>query len=163
MQRTLVCEALRATAPQDSVFLQGWVRTRRDAKGFSFVEVNDGSCLKNIQVIVDDACPAFSEIERFTTGCSVEVEGALVESKGAGQAWEVQAKELRLVGAADESYPLQKKRHSLEYLREIGHLRPRSNLFGAARPQPSRLRGTQLFPGAWLPLCAHPDCDGERL
>lgn len=139
MQRTFVREALRATAPVDSIFLQGWIRTRRDAKGFSFIELNDGSCLKNLQVIVDANCAAFADIHRFTTGSSIEVEGALVESKGAGQAWEVQAATVRLIGSADESYPLQKKRHGPEYLRSIAHLRPRSNLFGAVFRVRSRL------------------------
>lgn len=167
MQRIFVREALRATAAQEAIFLQGWVRTRRDAKGFSFVELNDGSCLKNIQVIVDQSCSAFTEIHRYTTGASVEVEGELVASKGTGQAWEVRAVELRLVCEADESYPLQKKRHSLEYLREISHLRPRSNLFGAIFRVRSRLafavhnffqeRG---FIYVHTPIITGSDCEG---
>lgn len=167
MQRTFVRDALRSTAPQATIFLQGWVRTRRDAKAFSFVEINDGSCLKNIQVIVDATCPAFAEIHRFTTGSSIEVEGALVPSQGSGQAWEIKAHELRVVGGADDSFPLQKKRHSLEYLREIGHLRPRSNLFGAIFRVRSRLayavhnffqeRG---FIYVHTPIITGSDCEG---
>jgi len=123
----------------EHVLVKGWIRTRRDAKAFSFLEVNDGSCLKNLQVIVDDSCPQHGDIQHYTTGSAIEVEGRLVESQGKGQSVEVQATELRLVGSADDSYPLQKKRHSLEYLREIAHLRPRSNLFGAVFRVRSRL------------------------
>lgn len=111
--------------------ISGWVRTRRDAKGFSFLEVNDGSCLANLQVIVDENCPQYGDIQHYTTGAAVRAVGELVESPGKGQSFELRAAELELVGAADESYPLQKKRHSLEYMREIAHLRPRANLFGA--------------------------------
>ena len=87
--------------------MNGWVRTRRDSKGFSFLELNDGSCLKNLQVIVDEALPAFSQLKDVATGAAVEIEGTLVESPGAGQKWEVKASRVRLLGAADpESYPL---------------------------------------------------------
>lgn len=139
MKRTMIREVLASTGPQASVRVQGWVRTRRDAKGFSFLEVNDGSSRGNVQVIVDESCPAFGEIEKFTTGSAVDVTGELVPSQGKGQSWELRAAELVLVGGADESYPLQKKRHSPEYLREIAHLRPRSNLFGAVFRVRSRL------------------------
>ena len=167
MNRTLIREALRASAPRDGVRIQGWIRTRRDAKGFSFLEVNDGTSLKSIQVIVDERCPAFQSIHEFTTGASIDVTGALVASQGKGQAWEVQAQTLILVGASDESYPLQKKRHSLEYLREIAHLRPRSNLFGAVFRVRSRLsyaihtffqeRG---FVHIHTPIVTGSDCEG---
>jgi asparaginyl-tRNA synthetase len=139
MQRTLVKDALHAAAPADDLLLQGWVRTRRDAKAFSFLEVNDGSCLKGLQVIVDAALPDYGEVARAHTGASVEVRGRLVESKGQGQKWEVVATSFRVVGEADATYPLQKKGHTLEFLREIAHLRPRSNLFGAVFRVRSRL------------------------
>ncbi len=167
MQRIFVREALRSTSPQNAVFLQGWVRTRRDAKGFSFIELNDGTCLKNIQVIVDDSCPAYAEIHRFSTGSSIEVVGALIPSQGKGQAWEIKAAQLSLVGEADETYPLQKKRHSLEYLREIAHLRPRSNLFGAVFRVRSRLAYAihQFFQERGFiythtPIVTASDCEG---
>ncbi|MFO7718553.1 MAG: asparagine--tRNA ligase [Desulfohalobium sp.] len=132
MERTRVVQALRATAPMDDIQIKGWVRTKRDSKQFAFLEVNDGSCLKNIQVIVDSEVPSYPELERINTGASVRVEGRLVESPGKGQKWEIQAKEIELIGAADpESYPLQKKRHSDEFLRSIAQLRPRTNKYGA--------------------------------
>ena len=91
MQRTLVKNALAATAPSDAILLQGWVRTRRDAKAFSFIELNDGSSLKGLQVIVDATLPDYGAVARAHTGSSVEVHGRLVESKGQGQKWEVVA------------------------------------------------------------------------
>ncbi len=139
MQRTLVKDALNAAAPADAIFLQGWVRTRRDAKAFSFIELNDGSCLKGLQVIVDAALPDYAQVARAHTGASIEVCGKLVESKGGGQKWEVVAEKFTVLGEADATYPLQKKGHTLEFLREIAHLRPRSNLFGAVFRVRSRL------------------------
>ncbi len=140
MARTLVKHALNASAPTDSLLLQGWIRTRRDAKTFSFIEVNDGSCLKGIQVIADSSLPNYAaEIARAHTGASIEVRGRLVPSKGQGQQWEVVAGSFRILGEADGTYPLQKKGHTLEFLREIAHLRPRSNLFGAVFRVRSRL------------------------
>ena len=139
MPRTLVKDALNAAGPMDAILLQGWVRTRRDAKAFSFIELNDGSCLKGLQVIVDAALPDYAHITKANTGASVEVCGKLVESKGVGQKWEVVAKKFTVLGEADATYPLQKKGHTLEFLREIAHLRPRSNLFGAVFRVRSRL------------------------
>jgi asparaginyl-tRNA synthetase len=139
MQRTLIKAALAATQPADAILLQGWVRTRRDAKTFSFIELNDGSSLKGIQVIADAALPDYARIEQVTTGAALTVRGKLVPSKGQGQQWEVVAESFTVVGAADATYPLQKKGHTLEFLREIAHLRPRSNLFGAVFRVRSRL------------------------
>ena len=139
MTRTLVKDALNAAAPNDHIFLQGWVRTRREAKAFSFIELNDGSCLKGLQVIVDATLPDYAQVARANTGASVEVHGKLVESKGQGQKWEVVAEKFAVLGEADATYPLQKKGHTLEFLREIAHLRPRSNLFGAVFRVRSRL------------------------
>jgi asparaginyl-tRNA synthetase len=139
MQRTLVKDALNATAPADAIFLQGWVRTRRDSKAFSFIELNDGSSLKGLQIVVDATLPDYAQVARANTGASVEIAGKLVESKGAGQKWEVVATGFKVLGEADHTYPLQKKGHTLEFLREIAHLRPRSNLFGAVFRVRSRL------------------------
>ncbi len=139
MQRTLVKNALAASAPADSILLQGWVRTRRDAKAFSFIQLNDGSCLKDIQIVADAALADYAHIEKVTTGASLSVRGKLVASKGQGQAWEVVAESFTVLGEADATYPLQKKGHTLEFLREIAHLRPRSNLFGAVFRVRSRL------------------------
>ena len=139
MPRTLVKDALNATAPNDAILLQGWVRTRRNAKAFSFIELNDGSSLKGLQVIVDATLPDYVHVTKANTGASVEVHGKLVESKGGGQKWEVVAAKFTVLGEADATYPLQKKGHTLEFLREIAHLRPRSNLFGAVFRVRSRL------------------------
>ncbi len=128
--RTSIASALHATVPKPSITVCGWVRTRRDAKGLSFLEINDGSCLANIQLIVDETGPALSGA--ISTGASLVASGALVESPGKGQKWEIHVTEIALLGEADqETFPLQKKRHSDEFLRTIAHLRPRTNKFGA--------------------------------
>jgi asparaginyl-tRNA synthetase len=111
--------------------VSGWVRTRRDSKGFSFIEVNDGSCLKNIQIIAPSSLPNYDEIQRLTTGSAVSISGSLVPSQGKGQSWEITANQILVIGQAPETFPLQKKRHSDEYLRTIAHLRPRTNKYGA--------------------------------
>ncbi len=119
---------------EKSVTVKGWVRTRRDSKnGFSFIELNDGSCMKNLQVVVDEDIPAYAEtIKSVTTGASVAIEGTVKESPGKGQRVEVHATSMQVIGKADPaSFPLQKKGHSFEFLREIAHLRPRTNSFGA--------------------------------
>jgi len=132
MKRTLVAQALNSKTDNDRILIKGWVRTKRDAKGFSFLEVNDGSCLKNIQIIVDASNSAYEILEEVNTGAAVEVTGALIPSPGKGQKWEVRASDMRVIGHVDtESYPLQKKRHSDEFLRTIAHLRPRTNKYGA--------------------------------
>jgi len=132
MKRCRVHQALTSKSPLDQIVVKGWVRTKRDAKGFSFLEINDGSCLKNIQVIIDEAVPTYSVLQAVTTGAAVAVKGALVESPGKGQQWEIQAREIALIGGSDGAdYPLQKKRHSDEFLRSIAHLRPRTNKYGA--------------------------------
>ncbi len=132
MERTKIHKLLRSDAPLGQVIIKGWVRTRRDSKTFSFIEINDGSCLKNIQVIADDGLPNYEDIKKLTTGSAVAVSGKLVESKGGGQKWEVAAGQVDIISQAPESYALQKKRHSDEFLRGIAHLRPRTNKYGAA-------------------------------
>jgi len=129
--RTLVKHALAATAAGNAITVKGWVRTRRDAKDFSFLEINDGSCLASLQCVVDAGTPGHDQIAHCTTGAAVIVEGSLVASPAQGQKWELRATRLELIGQADANYPLQKKGHTLEFLRTIAHLRPRSNLFGA--------------------------------
>ena len=131
MKPLSVKAALSSSGPVEEVLIRGWVRTRRDSKTFSFLEVNDGSCLKGLQVVADARIPGYEKIPEMTTGSSVEVSGNLVASQGKGQSWELAAASLTLIGTADASYPLQKKGHSPEFLREIAHLRPRTNLFGA--------------------------------
>lgn len=133
-EKISVSDARLADHIGKSVLLQGWVRTRRDSKaGFSFIEINDGSSQGNIQVIADADLPNYeTEIKALTAGCSLSVEGEVKESGGKGQATEILAKSVTVYGTADpETYPLQKKRHSFEKLREWAHLRPRTNTFGA--------------------------------
>jgi len=134
MEKLTVAQARKPDAIGKEVTLQGWVRTRRDSKaGFSFIELNDGSCFGNVQVVADKELENYeSQIKHLTAGCSVIVEGQVKESPGKGQATEVQATRVTVHGTADvETYPLQKKRHSFEFLRTIAHLRPRTNTFGA--------------------------------
>jgi asparaginyl-tRNA synthetase len=129
-----VAEILKTGQPGQTLDVAGWVRTRRDSKqGFSFVELNDGSCLANLQIVIGADVPGYeAHIKQATTGASLRVAGELKESPGKGQRVELVAKSLEILGTADaEAYPLQKKRHSFEFLREIAHLRPRTNTFGA--------------------------------
>jgi asparaginyl-tRNA synthetase len=119
----------RADAP---VTLAGWVRSARHSKNVSFIDLSDGSCLSGVQVVAEPALPGYAEhVARLRTGCAVEVEGRWVESAGREQTLEVRASAVRLVGDIDDDYPLQKKRHGFEFLRTIGHLRPRTNTIGA--------------------------------
>lgn len=118
-------------APGCAVKVRGWVKTRRDSKGVHFAQVSDGSCMTDLQVVIDDGLLPEEHLAQVTTGACVEVEGELVESPGAGQAVELRARDLRVLGPAGPAYPLQKKGHTMEFLREIAHLRTRSNTFGA--------------------------------
>lgn len=132
LKRIKIANLLASDEPQKQVLIKGWVRTRRDAKDFSFVEVNDGSCLKNVQVIANNSLNNYDEIKKLSTGSSVAVTGSLEESKGGNQKWEIVADNIEIYGLAPDDYPLQKKKHSDEYLRTIAHLRPRTNKYGAA-------------------------------
>ena len=132
LKRTRISEALQLNNFGEEVNVKGWVRTRRGNKNVGFVALNDGSTINNIQIVID--IPTFGEefIKPITTGACINVNGILVASQGQGQSVEIQATEIEIYGAADPvTYPLQKKGHSLEFLREIAHLRPRTNTFGA--------------------------------
>ena len=131
MNRVKIHSLLQSKTPLDQVQVNGWVRTRRDSKGFSFIEVNDGSCLKNIQIIAPSSLANYEDIQKITTGSAVSISGSLVPSQGKGQSWEITATRISVIGQAPENFPLQKKRHSDEYLRTIAHLRPRTNKYGA--------------------------------
>lgn len=132
MERSRVKELLASGEPGTPVLVKGWVRSRRGNKNVSFIALNDGSSIANLQIVADVANFDPSLLKRITTGSSIEAEGELVASPGAGQRVELHARRLLVYGTADpESYPLQKKGHSLEFLREIAHLRPRTNTFGA--------------------------------
>ena len=164
---TRIKNVLQSSAPIDAVRVQGWVRTRRDSKDFSFIELNDGSSLRNLQIIAKNTLPNYAEVQRLSTGASVTVNGTLVASQGKGQRWELIADRIGIVGASDESYPLQKKGHTPEFLREIAHLRPRSNLFSSIFRVRSRLafavhqffqeRG---FVYVHTPIITGSDCEG---
>lgn len=166
-QRTTVKQAVTAPRALGSIVLRGWVRTRRDAKGFSFLEINDGSCLKNVQVVMDHAA-ADGFFKDVNTGAAVEVVGAHMPSPASGQPWEIHAQKVSLIGMAEqETYPLQKKRHSDEFLRTIAHLRPRTNKYGAM----ARIRSEAAFAvhdffrerGFWYlhtPILTGSDCEG---
>lgn len=167
MQRTLVKNALHSETEMDALLVQGWIRTRRDSKAFSFIELNDGSCLKNLQVIIDATLPDYAKVDQLTTGTSVSVEGKLIASQGKGQKWEMVARKLEILGLADHTYPLQKKGHTPEYLREIAHLRPRSNLFGSVFRVRSRLAYAihtffqeKNFVYVHTPIITSSDCEG---
>jgi asparaginyl-tRNA synthetase len=165
--RTLIKHVLGATGPQEAVTVKGWVRTRRDSKGFSFLELNDGSCLASLQVVVDAGTPGAEHLPQLTTGASAVAEGKLVASPAAGQKWELRATNIELVGLAEASYPLQKKGHTLEFLRSIAHLRPRSNLFGAVFRVRSQLAFAvhqffqqRDFVYVHTPILTASDCEG---
>jgi asparaginyl-tRNA synthetase len=131
MNRIKIISLLKSETPQDNIVAKGWVRTRRDSSNFSFIEINDGSCLENLQIIANESLQNYQEIKKLTTGSAVAVFGNLIESQGKGQKWEVDAKTLEVISLAPDSYPLQKKRHTDEFLRTIAHLRPRTNKYGA--------------------------------
>jgi asparaginyl-tRNA synthetase len=132
MSRTVIVDALKRTDFGADVNIKGWVRTRRGNKNVSFVALNDGSTINNIQIVVDNEKFGDEYLKPVTTGACISVTGKLVESMGQGQHVEIQAAEIEIYGTADpETYPLQKKGHTMEFLRDVAHLRPRTNTFGA--------------------------------
>lgn len=130
-RRMRVAGVLQACRPMPALWVCGWVRTVRRGKDITFVALNDGSCLENLQVVLDSRMEGYAAAAHCGTGAALHVEGELVASPAAGQSWELHARRVRILGDADGDYPLQKKRHSFEYLRSIAHLRPRANTFGA--------------------------------
>lgn len=167
LKRTKVAQLLTSEQPVAEVLVKGWVRTRRDAKDFSFIEINDGSCLKNIQIIANNNLNNYEDVKKITTGSSVAVKGALVESKGGNQKYEVVAEEVEIYSLAPDDFPLQKKKHTDEYLRTIAHLRPRTNKYGAAFRVRSELSyaihkffNERGFRYVHTPLITASDCEG---
>lgn len=130
-RRTRIRDALAAGEVQDKICVRGWARTVRQSREVAFIALNDGSCFASLQIVLSPDLENFEEAARCGTGACLEVEGNLVASPAAGQQWEIHAQRVRVLGASDGDYPLQKKRHSFEFLRTIAHLRPRSNAFGA--------------------------------
>ncbi|CAM9437407.1 unnamed protein product, partial [Phaeothamnion confervicola] len=150
-----------------TVVVKGWVRTKRVQKSFSFIEVNDGSCMKGVQVVVQADLPTHGAVARLATGASVTVRGIIVESPGQGQSYELRATELEVLGECPADYPLQKKRHTLEFLRGIAHLRPRTNTIAAVARVRSALAWathnffqSQGFVYLQSPIITASDCEG---
>src|SRR5215472_8408194 len=167
LSATPIKNALRSNAPIEAVRVQGWVRTRRDSKDFSFIELNDGSSLRNLQIIARNTLSNYADVQRLTTGASITVSGALVASQGTGQKWELVADSIEIIGTTEDSYPLQKKGHTPEFLREMAHLRPRSNLFGSIFRVRSRLAFAvhqffqeRSFVYVHTPIITGSDCEG---
>lgn len=165
--RATCAELLAAAAARPAVLAAGWVRTKREARDLAFLELNDGSALANLQVVVAADAAGYDQLARIGTGTAVKVRGALVESPGKGQRWELKAAELSVVGACAEDYPLQKKRHSDEFLRGIAHLRVRTNKYGALARIRSRLAfaihdffQARGFHYVHTPIITGSDCEG---
>lgn len=167
--KTRINTILKQQPVGKQIAVAGWVRTKRDTGSFSFVEVNDGSCLANLQIIADENLENYSaDVKHLSTGASVMVEGELKESPAKGQDVELHATSLRVIGTSDpETYPLQKKRHSFEFLREMTHLRPRTNALGAVGRVRSRLSYSvhrffqeRDFLHIHTPVITTSDCEG---
>ena len=144
MERTskvAVKHLLQLQEPENNVCVKGWVRSVRRGKGVTFITLNDGSCFASLQIVLTPDLDNYDAVSKVGTGACLAVVGQVVASPASGQDWELQAQEIEIVGDADDDYPLQKKRHSFEYLRTIAHLRPRSNTFGAV----FRLRSALAF------------------
>ena len=131
MKRTKVIDALKSTAYDAEICVKGWVRSKRGSKGIFFIALNDGSTIKNIRIVGEDQNFDTDTVKRITTGACLSVIGTLVESPASGQSSEIQARQIEILGDCDNTYPLQKKGASWEYLRSVAHLRPRTNTFGA--------------------------------
>ena len=133
MQKLVIKDLYKNTAEyaNKEITLEAWVRTVRASKNFGFIELNDGSFFKNVQVVFGDTLNNFNEICKLTISSSIKVIGTLVITENAKQPFEIQAKEIEIESLSDSSYPLQKKKHTFEYLRTISHLRPRANTFNA--------------------------------
>ena len=131
MKTTDVRDIFLSPKNHSVVQIEGWIRTIRDSKNFGFIELNDGTYLKNVQVVYEKNLSNFEEVKKYSTGSAIRVKGNLVLTPESKQPFEIKATEINMEAASDSSYPLQKKRHSMEYLRTIAHLRPRTNTFSA--------------------------------
>lgn len=168
MGRALIINVLNSDTPRDDLEICAWIRSRRDSKGFSFLELNDGSCLANLQCLVEHDSDAYAQLGDASTGAAIKATGNLVSSPGKGQKWELKTIAIKVYGLADpQTYPLQKKRHSDEFLRGIAHLRSRTNKYGAA----FRIRSEagyaihkffrdNHFVWAHTPILTGSDCEG---
>ena len=168
MEKYLIHDLYRKT-PADGakITVSGWVRTVRDSKAFAFIEMNDGTFFKNLQIVLDESVPDFREVVKVTLGSAIEVTGTLKLTPEMKQPFELKADSVKIVGMAALDYPLQKKRHTVEYLRTQAHLRPRTNLFSAvfrirsvAAQSIHRFFGDQGFVYVHTPLITASDCEG---
>ena len=168
MERVMIKTALERRDFGNEINVKGWVRTRRGNKNVSFVALNDGSTVNNIQIVVDVTKFPEEQLKLITTGAALSVCGVLTESLGQGQSIEIQAREIVVYGTANpEEYPLQKKGHTLEYLRDIAHLRPRTNTFGAIFRMRHQMAmaihtffHTRGFVYFHIPIITASDCEG---
>jgi asparaginyl-tRNA synthetase len=167
MPRSRIVEVLAMTPPRSGVVVKGWLRSVRDSKQVVFLDLNDGSSLAGLQVVVGEELPELAEVRHLTTGSAVVIEGDLVESPAKGQKVELHAKRVEIVGRADPDFPLQKKRHSFEFLRTIAHLRTRTNTFGAVFRVRSKLAHAvhcfyqdRGFVYVHTPIVTASDCEG---
>lgn len=167
MTRIKIQKLLTSGEDGQSVTVCGWVKSKRVSKNFAFLVINDGSSQSDIQCLLDADRPSFPELAKANTGAAVRIDGVLKESPGKGQKWEVQADTVEVVGEAGDGYPLQKKGHSLEFLREIAHIRGRSNTFGAVYRVRNQLAMLihEFFQGrgfqwAHTPILTASDCEG---
>lgn len=168
MRSERIKELVNRSSPGTSVTAAGWLRTVRHGKNVSFLDISDGSCMAGIQAVAPPSLKNYeAEIKKLTTGCSVRVTGQLVESPGKGQRYEIQAESVEVIGWADHDYPLQKKRHTFEFLRTLGHLRMRTNTFGAimrvrnaAAYQIHRFFQERGFLYLQSPIITLSDCEG---
>ncbi|MBQ2028676.1 MAG: asparagine--tRNA ligase [Clostridia bacterium] len=168
MESYLIHDLYRSTPADGSkIAVSGWVRTVRDSKAFAFIEMNDGSFFKNLQIVLDESVPDFREVVKVTLGSAICVEGTLRLTPEMKQPFELKADKVTIVGMADPSYPLQKKRHTVEYLRTQAHLRPRTNLFSAvfrirsvAAQSIHRFFGERGFVYVHTPLITTSDAEG---
>ena len=165
--RTKVKQALETGKAGSTILVKGWARTVRNSKEVTFISLNDGSCLSGIQVVVEPDLANFEEITGIGTGSALAVTGLLQESPAAGQALELKAQQIEVVGGADQEYPMQKKRHTFEYLRTIAHLRVRSNTFGAVfrvrsalAQEVHRFFAERGFLYVHTPIITANDCEG---
>lgn len=167
MKRIKIKEVLKGELVGQTVTVKGWVRSVRKGKSFSFIVINDGSSQNSLQVVADPILKNYEEVAHMLTGYAISVEGLLVQSQGKGQSVEMQAKNIEIIGKTDESFPLQKKATSLEFLREVAHLRPRTNTFGAIfRVRHTLAQATHEFfskEGLYYlhtPIITGSDCEG---
>ena len=138
-----------------TVQVSGWIRNLRDSKAFGFIELNDGSFFKSVQIVFDTELENFKEIAKLPLSSSVKVEGKVIATPGAKQPFEIKAEKIDIEGLSDSDYPLQKKRHTFEYLRTIAHLRPRTNSLQRSAYVLSRHCDSPILPRAWICTCSY--------